>query len=233
MDIKCSRQHCAIECQDGQVILVDLGATNGTKLNEKKMGKNSRVPLRHGDAFRLGLSVFVLHWPQQAAPAKPAGPAPKAAPAPQVAADPSNSARSSSTTSSRRPMRGTSTLDKGSDAGFELDFGGGGAPAAAAPPAPAAPQAPPKPVAQPTAKPTRANTGKDPALRTFVFGDDEFSVPDEAPAPPPPKTPAIGRGASYLCFRRGRVFCSRRSASGCASAKAKGAFGSAWEGPGA
>ena len=37
MDIKCSREHCKIEHRPDGFYLVDLGATNGTRLNGKKL----------------------------------------------------------------------------------------------------------------------------------------------------------------------------------------------------
>lgn len=52
-DPKASRLHCRIECNDnGTMILEDMGSTNGTFVNGRRIGR--RVPLRHGDVIKIG-----------------------------------------------------------------------------------------------------------------------------------------------------------------------------------
>lgn len=37
LDMRLSRQHCAVECVDGQWTIADLGSTNGCKINKKRV----------------------------------------------------------------------------------------------------------------------------------------------------------------------------------------------------
>ena len=66
MDIKCSREHCKVENNGGELWLVDLGATNGTRINGKKLKKKSRSRLSAGDKIKLGYSVFLVHTGENA-----------------------------------------------------------------------------------------------------------------------------------------------------------------------
>lgn len=53
-----SRHHARIERQAGQLVLVDLGSTNGTFVNERRIQQHT---LRDGDAIRIGRSTMRFH----------------------------------------------------------------------------------------------------------------------------------------------------------------------------
>lgn len=54
-----SREHCEIgKDEDGNYIIVDLGSSNGTYLNDKKLAPNDVVILKNGDKFKIGLMLF-------------------------------------------------------------------------------------------------------------------------------------------------------------------------------
>lgn len=77
LDMKCSREHCAVEKRADGWYLVDLGSTNGTRLNEIKLETKSVQPLKHGDKLRLGGTVVEFRagaTPTVARPAAPASP---------------------------------------------------------------------------------------------------------------------------------------------------------------
>ena len=59
-DLACSRQHAKITVSDdGKTVHVeDLGSSNGTWVNDEKIGR--RTILRLGGRFRIGASVFAL-----------------------------------------------------------------------------------------------------------------------------------------------------------------------------
>ena len=58
-DSHVSREHFAIEeDDDGKFILVELGASNGTYLNDEKLESNSIVELKDGDVVRAGRQRF-------------------------------------------------------------------------------------------------------------------------------------------------------------------------------
>ena len=46
-----SGQHMRIRPEDGRFVLHDLGSTNGTRVNERRV---SRHPLQDGDVIRVG-----------------------------------------------------------------------------------------------------------------------------------------------------------------------------------
>ncbi|MEO6323473.1 MAG: FHA domain-containing protein [Thermoanaerobaculia bacterium] len=56
-DSQCSRQHAAIEVMDDEVMLVDLGSTNGTYVEEKRV---SRAPLENRTEFDVGASTLMF-----------------------------------------------------------------------------------------------------------------------------------------------------------------------------
>ncbi len=58
LDMKCSREHCAVEKRTDGFYLVDLGSTNGTRLNEIKLETKGSVLLKPGDKLRLGATVI-------------------------------------------------------------------------------------------------------------------------------------------------------------------------------
>jgi uncharacterized Zn finger protein (UPF0148 family) len=56
-----SRLHASIRQQEGQVIIVDLGSANGTRLNGIKIEPNVPHTLLHGDVLTLGkLKIQIL-----------------------------------------------------------------------------------------------------------------------------------------------------------------------------
>jgi len=56
-DPTASRLHCAVEVSDREVLVRDLGSSNGTFVNDQQVAV---APLRHGSTFRIGLHVFQL-----------------------------------------------------------------------------------------------------------------------------------------------------------------------------
>ncbi|MCL2331950.1 MAG: DUF3662 and FHA domain-containing protein [Actinomycetia bacterium] len=57
-DVNASRHHARLEREDGGWILVDLGATNGTLLNNKRV---TRARLRDGDVVTIGVTKITYH----------------------------------------------------------------------------------------------------------------------------------------------------------------------------
>jgi pSer/pThr/pTyr-binding forkhead associated (FHA) protein len=53
-----SRHHCIIRVTQDEAVLVDLGSSNGTHLNNHQV--RSQAPLRTGDELRIGSCVFVV-----------------------------------------------------------------------------------------------------------------------------------------------------------------------------
>lgn len=53
-----SRKHAKITCQDGKVLIEDLGSTNGTFVNGEKIARASR--LKEGDRILIGTSILKL-----------------------------------------------------------------------------------------------------------------------------------------------------------------------------
>jgi pSer/pThr/pTyr-binding forkhead associated (FHA) protein len=49
-----SRLHAVIRKSEGNVVLVDLGSSNGTYVNGVRIMPNIEQPLRHGDIVALG-----------------------------------------------------------------------------------------------------------------------------------------------------------------------------------
>jgi pSer/pThr/pTyr-binding forkhead associated (FHA) protein len=49
-----SRVHAALRCDRGQVFLIDLGSTNGTRLNGQPLPAHQPAPVASGDEIRLG-----------------------------------------------------------------------------------------------------------------------------------------------------------------------------------
>lgn len=61
LDPLISREHFGIEKDDaGRICVIDLGSTNGTYLNGKKL-ENEIVPLQEGDIIRAGGQSFVYY----------------------------------------------------------------------------------------------------------------------------------------------------------------------------
>ncbi len=49
-----SREHCMFYNDGHQVMVTDLGSSNGTYVNGDKIEKGKEVPLEHGDRLTLG-----------------------------------------------------------------------------------------------------------------------------------------------------------------------------------
>ena len=64
-DTQVSRRHARISVQSGQVVVEDLGSTNGTYVNDQPI--NSPRTLSPGDKVRVGLTVLELRTRQQVA----------------------------------------------------------------------------------------------------------------------------------------------------------------------
>lgn len=56
-----SREHCRIEIQSQQAILIDLGSTNGTFLNKKRLEAHGEVALNENDEIQVGPAAFSVH----------------------------------------------------------------------------------------------------------------------------------------------------------------------------
>jgi pSer/pThr/pTyr-binding forkhead associated (FHA) protein len=56
-DPKISRAHAELRDRDGQWMLVDLGSSNGTKVNDRRIDQH---PLRDGDRIQLGRTTIVF-----------------------------------------------------------------------------------------------------------------------------------------------------------------------------
>src|SRR5579863_4919475 len=59
LDLLLSREHFKIESQPPHCHLIDLGSTNGTKVNGLRV---ERVLLREGDVIEAGDSSFMVHF---------------------------------------------------------------------------------------------------------------------------------------------------------------------------
>src|SRR5215212_5422762 len=64
-DTQVSRRHARISVQGGQVVVEDLGSTNGTYVNDQPI--SSPRALNPGDRVRIGLTVLELRTRQQVA----------------------------------------------------------------------------------------------------------------------------------------------------------------------
>ena len=64
-DTQVSRRHARIAVQGGQVVVEDLGSTNGTYVNDQPI--SSPRSLNPGDKVRIGLTVLELRTRQQVA----------------------------------------------------------------------------------------------------------------------------------------------------------------------
>lgn len=57
-----SRLHAALRAERGQVLLVDLGSTNGTRLNGVRLAAQQPVRVSNGDEIRLGRLAVKIHY---------------------------------------------------------------------------------------------------------------------------------------------------------------------------
>src|SRR3954464_4418144 len=64
-DTQVSRRHARISAQNGQVVVEDLGSTNGTYVNDQPI--SAPRALAPGDKVRIGLTVLELRTKQQVA----------------------------------------------------------------------------------------------------------------------------------------------------------------------
>jgi len=53
-----SRRHARITSRAGSQLVSDLGSTNGTFLNDQPLGAQQELPMRSGDALRVGSAIF-------------------------------------------------------------------------------------------------------------------------------------------------------------------------------
>jgi pSer/pThr/pTyr-binding forkhead associated (FHA) protein/tetratricopeptide (TPR) repeat protein len=59
-DTKASRKHCQIIKDGNKFFVTDLGSSNGTYLNKRRMKANKIAPLNSGDVIRIGSTQFVF-----------------------------------------------------------------------------------------------------------------------------------------------------------------------------
>jgi predicted component of type VI protein secretion system len=71
MDSEVSRRHAEIRTSDGSLGIEDLGSTNGTFVNERRI--TGLTVLSHGDTVRLGGTVWTVSI-EDATAAQPAAP---------------------------------------------------------------------------------------------------------------------------------------------------------------
>jgi hypothetical protein len=57
-----SRMHAALRPDRGQLLLVDLGSTNGTRLNGVRLTAQQPVRVNNGDEIRLGRLTLKIHF---------------------------------------------------------------------------------------------------------------------------------------------------------------------------
>src|SRR6185369_9231708 len=63
-----SRRHARIACADHQIVIEDLGSTNGTFVNGEKI---KRATLKEGDRVLIGTSILKVVSTDPSAPARP------------------------------------------------------------------------------------------------------------------------------------------------------------------
>ncbi len=84
-----SRYHAKLELRDGDWFLKDLGSTNGTKLNDAKIGSDTK--LHEGDRITIGKEVLLFGTTADSKKETPPAPPPAPAPAPVTAPAPAPS----------------------------------------------------------------------------------------------------------------------------------------------
>lgn len=60
-----SRQHAKLQYADGVLYLLDLGSTNGTRLNGRRLGAKAAYPVTDGDVVALGWLEFIVRMVHQ------------------------------------------------------------------------------------------------------------------------------------------------------------------------
>src|SRR3954469_9508775 len=75
-DLEISRRHARVFQQGEKILIEDLGSTNGTTVNGRKIGKPTE--LHHGDKVEVGTTRLQVHSPPPPAPEPtPDGTAPR------------------------------------------------------------------------------------------------------------------------------------------------------------
>mgnify|MGYP001797855227 CR=1 FL=1 len=57
-----SRVHAALRRDRSQVLLIDLGSTNGTRLNGKTLAAHQPIRVENGDEIRLGRLMLTINF---------------------------------------------------------------------------------------------------------------------------------------------------------------------------
>jgi hypothetical protein len=57
-----SRVHAALRRDRAQVLLIDLGSTNGTRLNGKPLAAHQPIRVENGDEIRLGKLILTINF---------------------------------------------------------------------------------------------------------------------------------------------------------------------------
>jgi hypothetical protein len=57
-----SRRHCLLERRDERLLVTDLGSTNGTYLNEKRLLPQNPLQIAHGDRLILGTLHLIVYY---------------------------------------------------------------------------------------------------------------------------------------------------------------------------
>jgi len=60
-----SRRHAQLLLRKGSYLVHDLKSTNGTRVNGKELGPDSRVELHHGDTVQFGDVKLIFIWDGQ------------------------------------------------------------------------------------------------------------------------------------------------------------------------
>lgn len=60
-----SRRHAEIQANEQHLLVVDLGSTNGTRLNGHRLLAHEPYRLRHGDTLSVGLAELKVHFTMQ------------------------------------------------------------------------------------------------------------------------------------------------------------------------
>ncbi len=61
-DRKVSQKHAMISKSSGGFLLCDLDSTNGIFVNNRRMGRYDKLPLKAGDTFQIGTCIFQFVW---------------------------------------------------------------------------------------------------------------------------------------------------------------------------
>jgi pSer/pThr/pTyr-binding forkhead associated (FHA) protein len=63
-DAEMSSKHAEVKVEAGVSVLVDLGSTNGSFLNDRQVSAHVSNPLKDGDRIRLGMTQFLFRDPK-------------------------------------------------------------------------------------------------------------------------------------------------------------------------